>query len=380
MLKGSLKSAIQVNLSNIPGWRTERNIVVIESDDWGSVYMPDRKAFDALTNEGVPLSSHYLNNDTLESNKDMEMLFNLLSKYKDSTGRSVVMTGVNVVANPDFEKIKANGFNKYEYELFPETAKRYPASNNIYNLWKQGINERLIVPVFHGREHINVQRWMKLLQEGNETVKLAFNYGVATLDEDKEGNRLPDTRAAFDIDALDDLPYLSEVIKTGMDEFEKLFGYKSTFFIPTNGPFNNSLEEDTAREGIKYIGTGKIQHEPMGNGSYKKNVRYLGKRNQHGQIYLTRNCFFEPCSWEMHHKRDWVSYCMREIAIAFKWKKPAVISSHRVNYMGTLNPDNRKEGLKELGVLLSSILKKWPKTEFMTSMELGDLITKGKLN
>lgn len=378
MYTGTKKSEIQIYLSNLPGWRTKRKIVVIESDDWGSVYMPDRKSLEALKAKGVPLTSHYVNNDTLESNEDMEMLFDVLRKHKDSTGRNVVITGVNVVANPDFEKIKANGYSKYEYELFTETAKRFPGSNRIYELWQQGIRERLLVPVFHGREHLNVQRWMRLLQQGNETVRLAFEHEVSTLSRDMQGQRLPDLRAAFDIDTVEDLPYLREVISSGMDAFEKLFGYRSTFFIPTNGPFNNSLEELTAVLGIKYIGTGKIQLEPLGNKEYKKHFRYIGKKNRYNQRYLTRNCFFEPNSWEQSQDKDWVNSCLKEIEIAFRCRKPATISSHRVNYMGTLNPENRANGLKKLDSLLSEIIKRWPEVEFMTSMELGDVIAGAK--
>jgi hypothetical protein len=375
MYTGTIKSEFQVYLSNLPGWRTGRKIVVIESDDWGSVYMPDRKSLDSLKAKGVPLTSHYVNNDTLESNDDMEMLFEVLRRHKDGSGRSVVMTGVNVIANPDFEKIKENGYTKYEYELFTETAKRFLGSDRIYELWQQGIRDRLLVPVFHGREHLNVQRWIRLLQEGNETLRLAFDYGVATLSKDLNGRNLPDLRAAFDIDSHEDLRYLEEVLNTGLDHFEELFGFRSTFFIPTNGPFNNSLEKVAAKHGVKYIGTGKIQREPLGNGAYKKHFRYIGKRNHHGQIYLTRNCFFEPNSWEQSKDRDWVSTCLKEIEIAFRCHKPATISSHRVNYMGTLHPENRENGLKKLTILLSEIKKKWPEVEFLTSMELGDLIT-----
>ena len=374
MYTGTRKSEIQVLLSNLPGWRTGRKIVVIESDDWGSVYMPDRKSLEALKAKGVPLTTHYVNNDTLESNEDMEMLFDVLRKHRDSTGRCVVMTGVNVVANPDFDKIRANGFTKYEYELFPETAKHFPGSNRIYELWQQGIRERLLVPVFHGREHLNVQRWMRLLQQGNETVRLAFEYGVSTLSRDIQGQPLPDLRAAFDIDTVEDLHYLREVISSGMEAFEKLFGFRSTFFIPTNGPFNNSLEELTAELGIKYIGTGKIQLEPLGNKEYKKHFRYIGKKNRYNQRYLTRNCFFEPNSWEQSREKDWINSCLKEIEIAFRCRKPATISSHRVNYMGTLHPENRANGLKKLDSLLSEIIKRWPDVEFMTSMELGDVI------
>ena len=374
MYTGTKKSEIKVCLSNLPGWRTKRKIVVIESDDWGSVYMSDKKSLEALKAKGVPLTTHYVNNDTLESNEDMEMLFDVLRKHKDSTGRNVVMTGVNVVANPDFDKIRANGFTKYEYEVFTETAKRFSGSNNIYELWQQGIRERLLVSVFHGREHLNVQRWMRLLQLGNETVRLAFEYGVSTLSRDMQGQPLPDLRAAFDIDTVEDLPYLREVISSGTEVFEKLFGFRSSFFIPTNGPFNNSLEALTASEGVKYIGTGKIQHEPLGNGEYKKHFRYIGKGNTHGQTYLTRNCFFEPNSWEFSRDKDWVNSCLKEIEIAFRCRKPATISSHRVNYTGTLHPENRENGLMKLDSLLSEIIKRWPDVEFMTSMELGEVI------
>lgn len=375
MYKGTRKSEMLVYLSNLPGWRTKRKIVVIESDDWGSVYMPDRKTLEILRAKGIPLKSHYLNNDTLESNEDMEMLFGVLGKHTDSTGRKVVMTGVNVVANPDFEKIKDNGFRKYEYELFTETAKRFPESDRIDDLWQQGIRERLLVPVFHGREHLNVQRWMRLLQQGDETIKLAFEYGVSTPGKGLYGQQLPNLRAAFDIDTIGDIPYLREVISTGMEAFKKLFGYTSAFFIPTNGPFNNSLEEFIAKEGVKYIGTGKIQREPLGGGEYKKHFRYIGKRNAYGQIYLTRNCFFEPNSWEQSRNKDWVGSCMKEIEIAFRCHKPATISSHRVNYMGTINPENRENGLKKLDILLTEIIKRWPDVEFMTSVELGELFS-----
>ena len=375
MYTGTKKSELKIYLSNLFGWRTNKKLIVIESDDWGSVYMSDKKAFEEMKAKGIPLHSHYLKNDTLESNEDMEMLMEVLRKHKDSSGRHVVMTGVNVVANPNFEKIKANGFTKYEYELFTETAKRFPQSNKIHTLWKQGIEERLLVPVFHGREHLNVQRWMKLLQEGNETVKIAFEYGVSTLSKQINGRKLPDLRAAFDIDTPNNLEYLEKVIDTGLDEFEALFGYKSTFFIPTNGPFNNNLEELLSKKGVKYIGTGKIQSEPLGEGKYKKHFRYLGKKNRLGQMYLTRNCFFEPNSEEFPKERDWVSSCLKEIEVAFNCRKPATISSHRVNYMGSINPENRERGLKKLDNLLVQIIKKWPEVEFITSMELGDIIT-----
>ena len=40
-----LKQIISHNLLNIPGWRTKRKLVVIESDDWGAIRMPSKEIY-----------------------------------------------------------------------------------------------------------------------------------------------------------------------------------------------------------------------------------------------------------------------------------------------------------------------------------------------
>jgi hypothetical protein len=113
--------------------------------------------------------------------------------------------------------------------------------------------------------------------------------------------------------------------------------------------------------------------EPFGDNVYKKRYHYLGKRIQGNQIFITRNCSFEPS----YSGVDWIGSCLKEIEFAFSIKKPAIISTHRVNYIGVHDEKNRNNSLKELDSLLSSIIKKWPDAEFLSTPELGDLITKG---
>lgn len=376
MYRNTWKSLLSVHASNLPGWRTNRKIVVIESDDWGSIRMSSLKAFNNLLKAGMREDrNHYNTFDSLESNKDLECLFETLSKFKDKNGRHPVMTGVNVVANPDFDKIKENGYSYYVYEPYTETLKRYPAHDRVYALWKEGIEKRLFVPIFHGREHLNVQRWLRALRSGHRSTLLAFDNCVTGIYNGIDGEKIPEFQAAFDIDTPEDLPYLKEVLITGLDLFKELYGYNSSYFVPTNGPFNNSLESVLKEKGVRYINSGKIQKEPLGNGQFKKNIRFLGKKNELGQIYLTRNCFFEPSSMESPANTDWIGNCLKEIEIAFMWHKPATISTHRVNYVGFLHPENRERTLRKFEELLRTMLKKWPDIEFMTSMELGDLIS-----
>ena len=220
---------------------------------------------------------------------------------------------------------------------------------------------------------------MRALRDKNKSTLVGFENEVTGMPGIK-GEKLPDFQAAFQIDTINDLVYQKEVLKTGLDLFEELYGYRSRYFVPTNGPFNNTLEKDLNEHGVKYINTGKKQKEPLGNGQYKINTRFIGDKNQYGQIYITRNCFFEPSSsgFEKPANTDWINNCLKEIEIAFRWRKPAVISSHRVNYIGYLHPENRERSLKQLSELLGKMLKRWPDIEFMTSSELGDLITSKK--
>ena len=60
--------------------------------------------------------------------------------------------------------------------------------------------------------------------------------------------------------------------------------------------------------------------------------------------------------------------------IAFKFHKPAIISTHRVNYIGVHDGSNRMNGLNNLRRLLANIRKTWPDIEFMTTDQLGYII------
>jgi hypothetical protein len=373
-----VKSTIIKNLSNLPGWRTKRKIVVIESDDWGSVRMPSIEILKGLMAKGLDLtggdSNRYNLNDSLAGKEDLIALFETLTKYKDQNNKPAVFTAVSLVANPDFKKIKEQGFTTYYHEPFTKTLERYYGDDSAYQLWKEGIRQHIFVPQFHAREHINIGEWMRALQSGDKETVLAFEQGVWGFNNMKNLVSGISYQAAFDLYNPEDLSIQALSIKEGLALFEELFGYKAGFFVPPNGPFNNSLEKVAAEGGIRYMSASKIQIEPQGNGVNKKHLHWLGQKNKYNQLYITRNCFFEPSQ----EGKDWVSACLNDIATAFRWNKPAVISSHRVNYIGELNPKNRESGLKQLDQLLATMLTKWPDIEFCTSNELGDIMAASK--
>ncbi|MBS1516022.1 MAG: hypothetical protein JSS63_13380 [Bacteroidetes bacterium] len=371
---GKLKANIISNLRNIPGWKTKRKILVFESDDWGTIRMPSKEVQDKLIKLGIKADQNYYNNnDSLESNNDLEGLFEVLTRYKDKNGRSAAFTPICLVANPDFQKIRDNNFKEYFYEPVTETLNKYGSSHNkVFQLWQEGIKNKIFVPQFHGREHLNVKRWMNCLNGDFPATKLCFDYNFFGLSDVESNEIRGEFLAAVDIDDVSENIVLAEIIKDGLNLFEKLLGYKAEYFVAPNSLMNTGLEKDLSQMGIKFLIGSRNQPESLGNGQYKTNFRYIGKKNEYGQTFLVRNSQFE-------HGQSAEQYgyekCLKDIEAAFRWNKPAVISTHRVNYIGFINEKNRKQGLEQLDNLLKNVTKKWSDVEFMTSAELGELIT-----
>lgn len=372
----SLKSLLIQGIRQIPGWRTKRKIVVFESDDWGSIRMPSKKIYELFLKKGIPVDKDRYNKfDTLASKEDLSILFDVLCSVRDSTGSYAKFTPLSLVANPDFERIRESNFQEYFYEELPETLKRYGGPyENSFSLWLEGIEKEIFVPQFHGREHLNVFSWLQSLRAGSPETRLGFENQTFGLPVDSFLKRKNLYMSAFEFDCEEEFLQMPEIISDGAKIFEKLFGYKPIAFMAPCGIWSRKLEPSLSEAGISLIQSGPVQYEPFFGApasKYIKPIRYTGKKNKFNQIFTVRNCKFETSTFE---EKDWVDSCLTDIRRAFSWKKPAIISTHRVNFIGGLVPENRNKGLRELKKLLQQIVKSWPDVEFMTSDELGETI------
>ena len=369
----SLKQTITHNLLNIPGWHTKRHIVVIESDDWGSIRMPSKEVYDILLKRGLDVDKDpYCRYDNLATAEDLEALYEVLQSVKDKNGRQAVLTANAVVANPVFEKIRESGFTEYFYEPFTETLKRYPRHSGTFGIWKQGIAAGLFHPQFHGREHLNVKKWFDALQSGDEATRLAFEMGTFGLTSAVAPTITTNYMGAFDSRLPEDLDFYKQSIQDGLDLFKELIGYRSESFIATTYTWSPLIEPFLKENGVKYLQGMVHQRVPQDGGDsfiFQKD-NFTGRKSKSGLLYITRNCFFEPSQTNI----DCVSDCMKRISIAFKWGKPAVISAHRLNFIGNIVERNRTESLETLSNLLHLVVKKYPDVEFMSSDELGNII------
>jgi len=369
-----LKNIITRNLINISGFRSNKKIVIFESDDWGSIRMPNVESIDYLRKLGVNVDKcHYMLNDTLESQTDFENLFEILAKFKDSTGTYPKITANTIVCNPDFERIAESNFENYFSELNTLTYNRYYGNSKIENLIREGIELGFYRPQLHGREHLNISRWMKLLRQNDEITRKAFDLRLFGISGHTFKIKRPSLMAVFDGDN-DEIDFdFEEIISDAVRDFQTLYGYKSKTFIAPNYLWNEKIEMILLKNGIKFLQGGSTQILPSNgnNKDFKSKKNYLGKKNKNGQIYLVRNANFEPSS---DPDKDWVNSTLSEINNAFFWKKPAIINSHRVNYVSGINAKNSGKTLKQFSELLSQILKRWPDVEFMTSDEFINVL------
>lgn len=372
----NFKHILGNNLINIRGWKTNRKIIVIESDDWGAIRMPNLDTRNKLTSTYPALynSETYDKVDNLANTDDLTALFDVLVKFKDFKGNHPVITANTIVANPDFEKIKSSGFTDYHYEKFTETLTKYSTHNRTFDVWKQGIDKGVFKPQFHGREHLNVQLWLNALKENSQGIRNSFEMGTwnAKLNN---GERLD---VALNYNNEQQLQFVLNSIREGYQIFEEIFGYKSKSFIAPSYTWCDSIEKELSHLGVKYIQGGFVQIAPkylIEKGSKRIRRHYNGEVNKLGQIYLMRNAHFEP---SLYPNLDSVNRCLDYIKRVFWWNKPAIISSHRLNYIGNIEPENRKNTLEKLENLLSEIVGKYPDVEFMSSDQLGDLISVDK--
>lgn len=357
-------------------WKTNRKIIVIESDDWGSIRMPDTRALKSLSKHNIKINNDYYSQlDTVARKDDLEHLFELLYSFNDFKGNNPIITANTIVANPDFEKIKESNFESYEYETFDKTINKLKEGRSILELWKKGQQENIFKPQLHGREHLNAALWLKELQLGNKDLLLAFDQKCFSIPYSKIYNhKRKNLMASLDYVQLpNEIKYQENYIKEASSIFYEYFGFKSQSFIAPAYIWHPDLEARLKIESVDFLQGLPIQLVPNNKSKFSRKMHFLGQKNSENQCYLVRNVFFEPS----YNKEDCVNNVLNRIHSVFKNKQPVIIGSHRVNFIGSLVEKNRTENLKLLEEIFKKVLKKWPDVEFMSSDDLGNLILQG---
>ncbi len=365
-----LKTLISHLHTNLVGRKISKKIIVIESDDWGAIRVPSKESIDRLKVKSLDLTKNaYTRFDGLETNDDLELLFEILQKYKDKNGNHPVFTANFVTCNPDFEKIKDSNFEHYYNEKISRTYDIYSNSDRVLNLIKLATSSGIVMPQFHGKEHVNVEKWMSLLRKNDRFFRLAFVEGISGLGKESVPYISSNIQATYDTLNID---FAIKSLDEGLGYFESLFGFKSQSFIPNNFVLDLKLFPYLYSKGVVVSQGMKYHLNPKEMGFKRKIIlRKNGVLNHANQMQVVRNCSFEPTETGRDHFST-----LNEIGFAFALQQPAVISTHRLNFSSRIDFENRDKNLKGFDSLLRLILKKWPDVEFHSTLSLANIYSK----
>ncbi len=357
---------------NFPGKKLSGRYIVIESDDWGAIRIPNVHVREKLLQEKcISKSNPFSTTDTLESADDLYFLQKSLNQVKDTEGNHPIITANYVMGNPDFIKIREHNFDRFSLETSNQTYQRYFPSVNVFELLKEQINSKYIYPQFHAKEHLNAKQWLAELQTNNQSFLKGFDSEVFSVDSIPRNGKRGNVQATYDFHDSIDLEDIKFGISEGLSMFEESFGFKSRTTIAPCYVWNEIVEDCFHSKGVFGIQSSKTQQKPvLGQNSYKKVWHYHGEINKNKQTYWIRNVLFEPA---VYPKVDWVNAAKQSISIAFKHQKPAVFGMHRINFVDGLMPGNREKSLRMLILVLSWALKTYPDVKFISSEQLLNL-------
>jgi len=366
------KDWVLAQLSNFRSRRVEGPVLVIESDDWGAIRMPDTTVYESLKKSGLAVDqSSYDRVDCLESREDVFSLLEVLDQIRNSSGSCPVFTLNMIMGNPDFKKIKADDFSRFHHEDLRVSYDRYHGDSPVFELL-EAVKRGVVVPQFHGREHLNLGLWLHDLSHSYSQTRLAFDHGFYGLTTKTSSGVQKNYLAAYWAERHSDLPEMRASMEDGIRIFRDVFGFTPKTMVPPNYVLPEELECVAARNGISAIQGQRGQLVPNpGDRSARIRRSYTGEKNSFGQIYMVRNVKFEPFE---NPSKDWVSSGLKEVSSAFSLGVPAIVSTHRANYVSGLSSANRQNSLVLLDQFLRQVVQRWPDTVFMSSDSLASML------
>lgn len=354
--------------------KTNAKILVIESDDWGSLRTETLAQRDSLNNIDPSVQKDpYIQLDGLADEDDLSALFEMLGSVKNNNGKYPVLTANVCTANPDFYKIKEEHYENFHFESFFKTIEKKNSGKSVLKLWNEGQSNGIFHPQLHGREHLHALSWLAELRNRNKELLKAFEleaWGIpyeATIE-----HRRKNLQAALDIYRLpNEVEFQTEWLKDSAKIFGDFFGFKSKTFISPAYIWNSDLHADLKQLGITALQGIKVQRQPKKKG-YRNKIRFIGEKDKMTGIqFFPRNVFFEP---SLFPNKDWHSETLSGIEKAFANKQPAIIGSHRINFIGKLEESNRTRNLKSLKAILQEVVKRHPDVLFVSSDKLIDFL------
>jgi len=341
----------------------DRPLVLLQSDDWGRAGLRDQEGLEQLCAAGLVLGEHPYDFYTLETAEDLAALSAVLNRHLDSSGRHPCV-GMNfILANLDFEKMRAEGFENIHLLALAEDLPQGWTRPGLIGAYREGIRSGVFQPALHGSTHFcrsAVERNMAGKGERASLLRTLWGAGTPYIYW-----RMPWIGYEYwDPEKPKDKRFLSaetqrEWIGQTVGAFAQLF---STLPRSACAP-GYRADYDTHRAWAQY-GIRVAQNGPGG-----LVPPHLGR---HGILHLYRSVEFEPATDPAFS----VEACLRRAEACFERGVPAVVSVHSINFHSTVQ-DFRSRTLQFLDEFFAALELKHADLLYVHDEDLHELVSKG---
>jgi len=367
-LLGGARSAVD--------WR-QVHAVAFESDDWGLAgFVPTDTALAGL-DRGALTGGRFPQvywRSTLEDSAAVRRLADLMGVCRDRDGlpavfqANYIMSALDLSAAPQTAGRDVNGFwRRYDLPALPPAYDR----PGLWPAVRAALTEGVWEPAFHGSFHYDPRRRQDAVAT-DPLARRAALQGVLVF---------PDSHRAWELGPWRPTSVLAEELDRSLDIFLRLFGHSPRSVIAPDYVWDDRCEALWESRGLKVIQAKREQRHPKRRGAglgdrFGKVVdRAFGRLRHPDRIYLERNCRLEAVQAD-----DWrqvAEACYQEVLRAWARGEPAVIETHRVNFVH-LDPEVAEKGYRALHHLLELLTETAdPALAFLTDDELAQLTRTG---
>jgi hypothetical protein len=347
------------------GFTFDRPVVVLQSDDWGRVGVRDREAWEQLRQSGVNLGERSYDFYSLETAEDIEAIVALLLRHRDSMGRPACL-GMNfILANVDFEKVRAGNSREIYLRALSDGLPEGWQRPGLFEAYREGMVAGVLSPALHGLTHFcraAVQRYLNDSTEPGILLRKFWSADVPYIhwrmpwvgfeywDSAKNGE-----------DSFLSLESQDELIHAAIECFSKLFSQSPRSACAPGYRANRATQKTWAAHGIRVAQ----------NGPGRPTKPHL---DGNGILHVYRSLDFEPASDE----NLTLDSCMRRAENCFARGLPFVVSVHSINFHSTLK-DFRSRTLALLDLFLAALETKYSDLLYLRDEELYELVQSGSL-
>lgn len=343
----------------------DRALVVIQSDDWGQPCAPDLVTLlQAWPAAGAPDTPAWAL-DASESADDVRALAAQLMQHRDARSRPACATLNFIVRRPDHAAIAAAGFAHYHSRPLDPADAAFIAALD-------GESAGMFELALHGGEHLAPARWLRMLREGEPTLRAFFDVGVMpppALISHYPGLGAACLACPEEAEPADRLQRLRDAL----DTFATLCGRPAVGFVAPNHAWDDAVEQTLAQAGVRYLQACHVCYDSWAaaeKGAWT--ARTVGPAAQAPLWYQTRTVDFEPAI----RPQDCAAAIERACLLARRGI-PVVINTHRINYASGIRPGRAAASRQALGRLIEALRAARPDLWFLSSVEL-DAVLRGQ--